>query len=494
MPTPALATRLDMQSNAPLSTHFAAQLAELARRQPDAALLRSAQGTRSCAEVAAQAANDAAALQAQGFATGDIAAIAGGADELLRAALACALAGIALAPLDAAGAATRLPALRALGGRRLRQAVLPARTNTFSAAELASGVADACARAGGLPERAASAEPQPPALVIATSGSEGTPKAVMLSADNLAAAARAANRRLPLGAGDAWLCCLPLQHIGGMSILHRCVHAGAVISLHERFDAPAVWREIAAGGISHVSLTPAMLARLLEVADAAPPTSLRHALIGGAALSRPLFQRARAAGWPLRPSWGMSESAAQAATRVEAIDDWREGEAGTLLDGLECRVEADGRLALRGPQVMLGYLNPDLQPGLGLRDGWFVTSDLGRSEAGESGANIVVLGRADDMLVSGGVNVHPLEVEARLAACPGVDDVAVTALPDPVWGDLIVALFVGTAETGLVLDFSRQHLASAQRPRRVLRVARLPRNAMDKIDRKALRTLAREAA
>jgi len=483
-----------------LATHLATQLAELARRQPDAALLRSAQGTRSCAEVAAQAASDAAALQAQGFANGDIAAIAGGTDELLRAALACALAGIALAPLDAASAATRLPALLALGGKRLRQAVLPARTDTFSAAEMARGVADARARADALFERAASAEQQQPALVIATSGSEGTPKAVMLSADNLAAAARAANRRLPLGAGDAWLCCLPLQHIGGMSIVHRCVHAGALISLHERFDASAVWREIAAGGISHVSLTPAMLARLLEVADAAPPASLRHALIGGAALSRPLFQRARAAGWPLRPSWGMSESAAQAATRVEAIDDWQEGEAGTLLDDLECRVEAGGRLALRGPQIMLGYLNPDLEPGIGLNDGWFVSSDLGRIEPGESGersavaTNIVVLGRADDMLVSGGVNVHPLEVEARLAACPGVDDVAITALPDPVWGDLIVALFVGQADTGLVLDFSRQHLASAQRPRRVLRVARLPRNAMDKIDRKALRALAREAA
>lgn len=474
---------------------LAAILAELAHRQPDAVLLRTAQGQRSCAEVAAQAASDAAALRTQGFAAGDIAVIAGGAEILLRAALACAVAGIGLAPLDPASAATRLPALLALGGRRLREATLPAAGEPGVAAIAGHTDSDpdsACvadASTGLVPDDSAA-----PALVIATSGSEGTPKAVMLSAANLAAAARAANRRLPLGAGDTWLSCLPLQHIGGMSILHRCVHAGALISLHERFDALAVWREIAAGGISHVSLTPAMLARLLEVADAAPPASLRHALIGGAALSRPLFQRARAAGWPLRPSWGMSESAAQAATRVEAIDDWQEGEAGTLLDGLECRVEADGRLALRGPQVMLGYLNPDLQPGIGLRDGWFVTSDLGRSEAGESGANIVVLGRADDMLVSGGVNVHPLEVEARLAACPGVDDVAITALPDPVWGDLIVALFVGTAETGLVLDFSRQHLASAQRPRRVLRVARLPRNAMDKIDRKALRALARETA
>ncbi|WP_200383575.1 class I adenylate-forming enzyme family protein [Rhodocyclus tenuis] len=465
-------------------------LAELARTQPDAELLRSAQGTRSCAEVAAQAASDAASLRAQGFAAGDIAAIAAGSDELLRATLACALAGIALAPLDPASATTRLPALLALGGKRLRQASLPAGEGDFSA----DGVADASARAAALREHGASAEHEKPALVIATSGSEGTPKAVMLSAASLAAAAHAAKQRLPLGQGDVWLACLPLHHIGGISIIHRCLHAGAAISLHQRFDALAVWREIASGDVSHVSLTPAMLSRLLDVADAAPPARLRHALVGGAALSRALFARARAAGWPLRPSWGMSESAAQAATRVENIDDWHKGEAGTLLDGLECRVEADGRLALRGPQIMLGYLNPELTPGLGLHDGWFVTSDLGRIETGANGANIVVLGRADDMLVSGGVNVHPLEVEARLAACPGVDDVAVTALPDPVWGDLLVALFVGAAESGFVHDFSRQHLASAQRPRRVLRVSRLPRNAMDKIDRKALRAMAGEAA
>ena len=85
------------------------------------------------------------------------------------------------------------------------------------------------------------------------------------------------------------------------------------------FDALAVWQEIAAGTVSHISLTPAMLARLLDVADGAvPPPTLRHAMIGGAALSRPLFVRARAAGWPLRPSWGMSESAAQAATRTSS--------------------------------------------------------------------------------------------------------------------------------------------------------------------------------
>lgn len=462
-------------------THLAALLANHARSRPDAVLMRCAGTCRSAAELAAQAATDAAALRAQGFAAGGIAAIAGGAGELLRGLLACAQAGIALAPLDPATAEARWPALAALGGAQLRRANLPPAADPGAAGSVAE-VAPAADDDDAL------------ALVIATSGSEGTPKAVMLTHANLAAAARAANERLPLAPGDVWLACLPLHHIGGVSIVHRCLHAGATLSLHERFDATAVWQEIAAGAVSHVSLTPAMLARLLDVAETdggAPPPSLRHALIGGAALSRPLFARARAAGWPLRPSWGMSESAAQAATRVEAIDDWREGEAGPLLAGLAARVEADGRLALRGAQIMRGYLNPELAPGVGLSDGWFVTSDLGRIDADGS---ITVLGRADDMLVSGGVNVHPLEVEGRLAACPGVEDLAITALPDPVWGDLLVALYVGPASADALREFGRKHLASAQRPRRLLRVERLPRNAMGKIERAALRALARSAA
>ncbi|MEO5338530.1 MAG: AMP-binding protein, partial [Magnetospirillum sp. WYHS-4] len=116
--------------------------------------------------------------------------------------------------------------------------------------------------------------PLPPgiALVVETSGSTGTPKGVMLSGGNLAAAVAASRRRLGLEADDAWLCCLPLTHIGGLSILHRCAEAGAAVLLHEGFDAIAVWRDLAAGRATHVSLVPAMLARLLDLADRPPPS------------------------------------------------------------------------------------------------------------------------------------------------------------------------------------------------------------------------------
>lgn len=454
-------------------------LAAGARLHPATPALLAPQAAWTYAELAALANRGSDFLRSGGLAAGHIAAIAGNASELALASVACATAGVALLPLDPLSAETRWPALHALGGERVRRIpALPAESlaepPAASTPSVQHGAADDLA------------------LVIATSGSEGVPKAVMLTHANLDAAAAASNETLPLAADDIWLDCLPLHHIGGMAILYRCLRAGATALLHEGFDAAAVWRDLQAHPVTHLSLVPAMLARLLDCADGkAPPGRLRYVLVGGAALSRPLFERARAAGWPICPTWGMSECAAQAATLLAPGSDWQEGEVGTLLPGFEARIATDGRIRLRGPQVMAGYLNPAGTPGLGLDSGWLVTGDLGRIDAR---GRITILGRADDVFISAGVNVHPLEVESCLAACPGVTDIAVTALPDPVWGDALVALVVGTAEIETVTDWSRQYLASAQRPRRVLRVDRLPRNAMGKIERAALRKLAGEAA
>ncbi|MBS1191614.1 MAG: AMP-dependent synthetase and ligase [Rhodocyclaceae bacterium] len=339
------------------------------------------------------------------------------------------------------------------------------------------------------PEKPAPAPARAPAtapgtaLVISTSGSEGEPKAAMLSAANLDAAAAASNVRLPLGPGDIWLDCLPLFHIGGQSILWRCARAGAAVLLHEGFDAGSVVRDLAARRVTHLSLVPAMLARLLDL-DAAPPPFLRCVLVGGAALSKPLYERAMAAGWPLFPTYGMSETAAQVATFDPASGTWEEGLVGHPLPGNEVSIGTDGRVRLRGPQVMLGYLEPGGRAGVGLEDGWFATGDLGRIEADGC---LRILGRADAMLVSGGSNVHPLAVESCLAACPGIADVAVAGLPHPVWGDLVVALVVGEASDQHILDWSRARLPAAARPRRIVRLERLPRNAMGKLERGALR-------
>lgn len=324
------------------------------------------------------------------------------------------------------------------------------------------------------------------ALIIATSGSEGASKAVLLSHGNLEAAAQASEQRLPLAPGDLWLDCLPLHHIGGLAILWRCFRAGATVLLHDGFAPERIAADLARHPVTHLSLVPAMLARLVA-ADIRPPPSLRAVLVGGAALAEPLWHRASRAGWPLLPSYGMSETSAQLATWDPAAGPWQAGRVGHPLPGNAVAIGDDGRIRVRGPQVMAGYLDASGQTGVGLEDGWFTTGDLGRLDAA---GRLTVLGRADDVLVSGGENIHPLTVESCLAACPGVADVAVSARPDDTWGDLLVALVVGVASAEGIAAWSRQHLPAAARPRRIIHVASLPRNAMGKLDRRALRPLA----
>ncbi|WP_428623170.1 class I adenylate-forming enzyme family protein [Sedimenticola sp.] len=324
-------------------------------------------------------------------------------------------------------------------------------------------------------------------LIIATSGTTGDPKGVMLSAANLAASVAASEQRLGLTAGDSWLACLPLSHIGGLSILLRCLAAGARVLLPGGFDAERVWRQIADGSVTHLSLVPAMLDRLLaQSAGQPPPATLRVVLIGGGPLSGALAERAHAAGWSLCVSYGMSETASQFATDCSPRAGLESGQVGRPLDGYEVALGESGRIRVRGPAVMRGYANTQGEAGIGLERGWFETGDLGRID--EQGC-LTVIGRADDLLVSGGKTIHPAEVEERLLRCPGVIGVGVTGRQDPVWGDTLVALFVGDIEAEALAEWSRLHLPGALRPRQFLAVCALPLNAMGKLSRPALRDL-----
>ncbi len=450
-----------------LVASLAQLLADRARDTPDAAALHLAGTTLSYACLAETTARRAATLGAIGLAPGTLLALAADGGELLPTMLAAHWAGHPFMPLDPATAGLRWPLLR--------EATTPPPQRLPAAPAAGAAVAAITPAAG-----------EAAALVIATSGSEGAPKGVVLPHRALLAAAAASNARLPLRAGDTWLDCLPLTHIGGLSIFWRCFLAGAAVRLHERFAAEAVWADLQAGRASHVSLVPAMLAQLLELADGAPPpATLRGVLVGGAALSRPLWQQARAAGWPLHVSYGMSETAAQIAV-LPPTADWHEGLVGRALPEVELAVGADGRIRMRGPQRMLGYL------GAAAEDcgQWLTTGDLGRIDAD---GMLTVLGRADDMLVSGGHTLHPAEIEAQLTNCPGVADAAVTRSSDPVWGDVITALVVGCAAEDSVAAWCRAALPSSLRPRRIVRVAALPRNAMGKLERRRLPELLAEA-
>ena len=323
-------------------------------------------------------------------------------------------------------------------------------------------------------------------LLVATSGTEGAAQAGMLSCANLSASASNSCEALDLRPTDAWLACLPLTHIAGIAILFRCAAVGACMHLHERFVPEQIWADIQDGEITHLSLVPSMLYRMLETSnDAAPPFSLRQALIGGSPLSLPLGRRARAAGWPLRETYGMTETTSHVA--LAARSDWTlgldtlPGSKISIVDDNRQPTSETGRIQITGPTVMLGYANNSLKPGDGLSGERTVTSqDLGRFD--EDG-RLRVLGRADAMLVTSGANIHPAEVESLLAGCPGLNEAAVTGLPDPVWGQRLIALYTGDARPDAVKRWTKEKILRPLRPREFYRIRELPRNALGKLKR-----------
>jgi O-succinylbenzoic acid--CoA ligase len=325
------------------------------------------------------------------------------------------------------------------------------------------------------------------ALLIATSGSSGQARAVMLTARNLEAAARAAAARTPLRLGDRWLACLPLFHIGGFSILTRCALAGAEAVLLQGFDAMRVWQALHTERITHLSLVPTMLAQLLEITTETPPAALRHVLIGGAALSGALAERAMLRGWPLQPTYGTSETASQIATLERLPPSWQPGRVGKPLPGAELALTDDGRLKIRGPMVMAGYANAEHRRGDGLEGGWFVSNDL--AAIGADG-ELTIIGRADAVIISGGKKVHPIWVEHILMRCPGMIAVAVVGRSDAVWGEIVTAIYSGTPAEADLLAWCRENISGALMPRAALRVATLPQLSNGKPDRHALRALA----
>lgn len=316
----------------------------------------------------------------------------------------------------------------------------------------------------------------------------------MLTADNLLASALAVNARLNLHPGDLWLTCLRLSHVGGISIGYRCALAGATLLLHDRFDARSVIADLYQRPVTHLSLVPPMLARILDL-DSTPPPRLRVLLVGGQATSRLLIQRTLNAGWPLYLTYGMTETATQIATTECLIGKVPEpGLVGRLLPGLEIEVpnceSIPSALRIRGAMVMAGYANPNREPGHGLDNGWFESADLAcLTKAGE----LKVLGRADRIRVIGGNNVSLDQVESVLTAAEGVTDAVVVALDDSIWGCRLIAVYCGEiAETALA-HWCHARLCGSQRPRAFLRLAQIPLLDSGKYDRLQIESVARSA-
>ena len=313
------------------------------------------------------------------------------------------------------------------------------------------------------------------ALVITTSGSTGRPKGAELSHAALEASARATMARIGQHEDDRWLACLPWHHIGGLQVLLRARLFETPVVVHDRFD---VERVAAQTDVTLVSLVPTQLLRLLDAG--VDLSRFRAILLGGAAAPEALLARATAAGARVVTTYGMSE------TSGGCVYD------GTPLDDVEVRIDDDGRVALRGPVLMSRYrLAPELTAEA-LRDGWFVTSDLGRlSDDGR----LRVHGRVDDVVVTGGENVVTTEVAAVITEHPRVSEAAVTAVADAEWGQRLVAVVAAADPPSLdeLREWCRRTLPAAAAPRALVVVAAIPKLSSGKPDRLALQSLAAQS-
>jgi O-succinylbenzoic acid--CoA ligase len=311
------------------------------------------------------------------------------------------------------------------------------------------------------------------AVVIATSGSTGEPKGVELTASAVRHSAAATLARIGADPADRWVCCLPPSHIAGLQVLVRSLVANTDPVFLERFSPETVAH--ATG--QHIAVVPTMLRRLLDAG--VDLSRFRTVLVGGAALSGDLLARARCAGGNVVVTYGMTETAGG------CVYD------GVPLDEVSVDIGADGRIVIAGPVLARGYrLRPDLTA-QSFGAGRLVTHDLGRrTRAGR----IEVLGRVDDVIVTGGVKVVPGEVAELLATHPAIAQVAVLDRPDEEWGQLVVAVVVPEAVAAPpTLDELRRHVLehapAAFAPRELVVVDSLPLLSSGKVDRRALHRL-----
>lgn len=328
---------------------------------------------------------------------------------------------------------------------------------------------------GGATVVGASSEVTEPAiadLVVFTSGTSGRPKGVRLTRRNIEAAARSSAQHLGHGPDDNWLLAMPLHHVGGLSIVFRQLYTGGSITLLPRFDVESFAREMR-GRVTMVSMVPTMLRRLLDH-DPGPFLGLRAVLVGGGPIPEGLVEEAAAAGMPVLPTYGMTETLGQVATLRPGAPLRRHAHP---LPGIDITITPEGRIAVRGDQVSPGYLGePDRTSDR------FVTSDLGRID--DDGA-LQVLGRADNVIVTGGENVDPERVEMVIAEHPAVVEAVVIGVPDEEWGTAVACAYVGDVSPEEIAEWASERLSGAMRPKRWRKVEAVPRLAIGKPDRSA---------
>jgi O-succinylbenzoic acid--CoA ligase len=341
--------------------------------------------------------------------------------------------------------------------------------------------------------------------VVYTSATSGRAKGVRLTYGNHWWSAVGNALHLGLHRDDCWLACLSLCRIGGLAILWRSVIYGIPVVLHEAFDPDAVNREIDGGRVTLVSLVPVMLQRVLDARGRRPfPHTLRAILLGGAPAPQGLLEACARRGVPVAPTYGLTETASQVATLAPDEAASRIGSAGRAVFPSEIRIAAPGgseapagetgEILVRGPVVMQGYDGRPDETAEALEGGWLHTGDLGYLDGD---GYLYVIDRRTDLIVSGGENVYPAEVEQVLHCHPAVEAACVVGAPDARWGRAVVAAVQlrpgARASAEAITAFCRERLAGYKIPKRIWFVDEIPRSSGGKLLRRCVRDRLLEA-
>jgi o-succinylbenzoate---CoA ligase len=338
-------------------------------------------------------------------------------------------------------------------------------------------------------------------VIMYTSGTTGKPKGVIITYGMQWWNASSSALNLGHSPEDRWLACLPLFHIGGLSILMRSVIYGISVVLLEKFEERAVNQAIQRDGVTIISVVAVMLQRMLTALDEEGngryyPATLRCVLLGGGPAPRPLLERCASLHIPVAQTYGLTESCSQAVTLAPADALRKLGSAGRPLLPVQIQIRQEqqpaptgeaGVIYLQGPTITPGYADRPAATAEAFQDGWFCTGDLGYLDAD---GYLYVLDRRSDLIISGGENVYPAEIESVLLAHPAVAEAGVCGQPDPQWGQVAIAFIkthpTQTVDTAILLEHARQRLARYKVPRTIYFVEELPRNSSGKLLRREL--------
>ncbi|WJE52272.1 o-succinylbenzoate--CoA ligase [Bacillus cereus] len=337
--------------------------------------------------------------------------------------------------------------------------------------------------------------------IIYTSGTTGKPKGVILTYGNHWASAVGSSFNLGLRDDDCWLACMPMFHVGGLSLLMKNIMYGMRILLVPKYDPEFIHEAIKTRGVTIISVVSKMLTDLLErVGDETYPSSLRCMLLGGGPAPKPLLETCVTKGIPVYQTYGMTETSSQICTLSADYMLTKVGSAGKPLFPCQLRIEKDGKvvppnvegeIVVKGPNVTRGYFKRGDATRETIINGWLHTGDLGYLD--EEGF-LYVLDRRSDLIISGGENIYPAQIEEVLLAHSAVAEAGVVGKTDEQWGQVPAAFIVKIADITEeeLIRFCEEKLARYKVPKEVHFLSGLPRNASKKLLRRELRQLLEE--